>query len=330
MKPSKQVVSLFMLTGIGLFIALVIAVGIKSKVFSEKRYFYTLMADAQGLIGDPILTYKGLNIGRFDQFELTNSSDIKAEFYVYEKYAHLVTNSSVIVRSHNILLTDVASFTLRQTVLNSVPLQVNEEVHFHTSAIGQHLLKASNTELESDKLASLIRDLTLLINDLRVGQGDNETTSLPQALTQINLLMQESTGLVQQLNESNFTQSLNITVSKANTLLDGLQSKLGQVDSTLSSVENTLKAYQSPESLIDHATDGNMPLLLDSTQKNMHYIEGILEQVHNERQHIGLLMLQSNKALQDLNKTLKAVKANPLLKSAFPLEVTEPQIEVDQ
>ncbi|AWB68004.1 hypothetical protein C2869_16930 [Saccharobesus litoralis] len=329
MRPSNRVVNLFILTGISLFVALFVAVSIKSKVFSQKIYYYTEMADAFGLVGEPLLTFKGVDIGRFTEFDFDQQNNIKAKFFVYEKYQHLVTHGSVLVRNQNVLLTDVATFKLLQTQSNTGLIEANQLVPFHTSPLGRVYLAQSEQALETDKLAALLADIKLLVGELRV--GNNETTvGLPQMITQLTHVLAESKQFITQLNQQNTIENLNQTIGQAQAVMNQLSASVTKVDSTLTSVDQLLAVYQQPNKIIEQATGGKLPEVLESAEQNLQYVEGILQQVHAERQHIGLLMLQSNKALQELNKTLKAVKSNPLLKSAFPVESFEPQIEVSQ
>jgi phospholipid/cholesterol/gamma-HCH transport system substrate-binding protein len=93
---ASQIVGVFLLVAIGLFVFILISMGANQRWFARNYYYYSTFASARGLsVGMPI-EFKGFQIGKITDIELTEDNDVRATFYIEDRYVDNVHEDSIL------------------------------------------------------------------------------------------------------------------------------------------------------------------------------------------------------------------------------------------
>lgn len=93
---ASQVVGVFLLVAIGLFVFILISMGANQRWFARNYYYYSTFSSARGLsVGMPI-EFKGFEIGKITDIELTEDNEVRTTFYVEDRYIEKVHENSIL------------------------------------------------------------------------------------------------------------------------------------------------------------------------------------------------------------------------------------------
>lgn len=78
------------------FIVMSVIILLNNNSLEKKVYLKTKISNALGIETHPSIIFKGFEIGRVTNFNFDDNLDVDVNFFVYEKYAKLINNKSII------------------------------------------------------------------------------------------------------------------------------------------------------------------------------------------------------------------------------------------
>ena len=99
-----------------------------------------------------------------------------------------------------------------------------------------------------------------------------------------------------------------------------------------------LGEYENPANIIARATENKLPKIIDkvdgmidNVDVNLIYLQGILKEVHAQREQLAIAIISLNNTLSMFDKTLQGVNNNPLFKGGIePENKADYSIEVNE
>lgn len=131
-------------------------------------------------------------------------------------------------------------------------------------------------------------------------------------------------GIVNKINELLDSLDRENTPEKISKLLKLTNGLLGETKRTIASYN----AVQTPE-----AKDKVMLIIkktnkgIDSVNKNLEYLKGILKVIHNNKDEIAPILLKTNRTLDDASDTLEGINNNPLIRGGIRKNNKEIRLE---
>ena len=97
----------FVSIAIASFLMMLVFILLNNNSFEKKIHLKTKISNALGIETHPPIIFKGFEIGRVTSFDFDDNLDVNVNFFVYEKYAKLINNKSIVHSVRNYLLTGI-------------------------------------------------------------------------------------------------------------------------------------------------------------------------------------------------------------------------------
>ena len=121
------------------------------------------------------------------------------------------------------------------------------------------------------------------------------------------------------------------TIVKADKAIANVNAFLKNADEIAMHADNMIGKYEDPADIIARVTNNKLPDVIDKVDVNLIYLQGILKEVHSQREQIAIAIISLNKTLSIVDKTLEGVNNNPLLKGGIePENKADTSIEVNE
>ena len=114
--------------------------------------------------------------------------------------------------------------------------------------------------------------------------------------------------------------------TKLNKVLEDLtnQKTVIKIDETIETlnlvlmrVEELLEAQHEKQGIVGRAGGESVNKILQSIERSMIYVEDTMKTLHENKKNISPIIINANKAIKNLNDTLKGVNNNPLIKGGI-------------
>ena len=93
---NRNYVYTFLLIAASSFCIMTVIILLNNNSLEKKVFLKTKITNALGIESHPSIIFKGFEIGKVTDFSFDESLDVKVEFYVYEKYAKLLSSNSIV------------------------------------------------------------------------------------------------------------------------------------------------------------------------------------------------------------------------------------------
>jgi hypothetical protein len=121
------------------------------------------------------------------------------------------------------------------------------------------------------------------------------------------------------------------TILKADNAISNVNAFLENADEIAMHANNMIGKYEDPADIINRVTNNKLPEVIDKVDVNLIYLQGILKEVHSQREQLAIAIVSFNKTLSALDKTLEGFNNNPLLKDGIePENKVGTSIEVNE
>lgn len=294
----ERFAGLFVLTALGMGIALVLAVAIQRGVFQSKVELQTVLATADGLREGTTVSMQGLRVGQVTHIELVSQSEVFVKFKMNREYFDKVREDSVVR-------------VLRPFIIGEKILDIS---------VGSQ--EASAVQ----ELASVPSLPTTDIMDLMSGRALSPYFDLMGKMAENLKFVAESfldpkrsQAMVKMFDDlSPLIRNASSMTKEANSLLKGVNrdQQLVKVVGNLVAITNEVNralpqiAKESPEMLVHLAKIAkNMAVLTDEVQKTLPMMQKLAPEIPKA----------SERALEALDQTvvtLKALQKSFLLRSS--------------
>ncbi|MFT5665222.1 MAG: ABC-type transporter Mla subunit MlaD [Gammaproteobacteria bacterium] len=304
-KHTDRLVLIFVIFGFLLLVAFSALVLIKNKTFTNRLYYITFLDSASGLSSNPPIFFKGLPIGRIEDFELvSDTNEIRVKFYIYEDYTNKIIKYAVISRIENALLGANNEYEILLPKLDSTTqperLPEGELVPFIQTDLGQAYAKKGQIEQKQNSIDSVLSSVNSVLINLQK-ESDSETGELFVILQKFSTIADSLVALSHEAETSQIIPE----VQKA--ILD-LQSAIASADSTINETKTTIENanrvaqhvdrllvyYENPAQIISTVTENRIPKTIDN-------LDALLGNANSAVQHVDRLLVPYENPAQILS-----------------------------
>ncbi|MBU0561818.1 MAG: MCE family protein [Bacteroidetes bacterium] len=300
----------------GIFITLIM---LDKKIFTEKYYFKTQFADAAGLSSSTPILFRGFNIGRIDDFHLTDENNVEAEFIIYEGFQNKIVKHSALNKSID-PISNASSLTFLEGPDRDAVLPEGSFIPSINSEEGAKLLASGKIEKKGNLLYNILTNLDNTLEVLSVKDSANQNV-LKITIASLNVLVKNLSSVMGKLNS--LADNANVLVEDNNSTLnqaliniavlaDDIKESNKVLKSGLVHLDTLIVAYSNPGGLIKDIIDssgtltGNAGILLEQSAE-------LATTINKEAYKLPVLLNNLNTALRELNLTLEAINTSPLL-----------------
>jgi ABC-type transporter Mla subunit MlaD len=337
-KNTNKLVTTFVIIGIMLLIAFTTLVLIKNKTLTDKVHFKTILDHAGGLSSSPPIYFKGIQIGRIEDFRLdAETNNILVSFYVYKNYANKVVKYAVISRVESLLPGTSNEYELLLPKQSLIPsLEILPEgalVPFIQTDQGKTYAEKGGILIQLNSIESILAKINDVLMNLQresnVKTGEvfvilNKLSSISDVFLGMSEQMRDAQLIAEFKQTASDLQSLikntDDTIQRANLAVRETTSLLRKANKVTNHTDSLLKNYEDPVSIISQVSENKMPELIRKANTNLDYLEGILKEIYQQREDLAKTAATLNNTLTKFDKTLQGVNSNPLIKDGIQPE----------
>ena len=341
-KYTDRLVITFVIMGFVLLIGFSALVMIKNKTLTNKVYYQTILDEATGLSSKPPIYFKGFQIGRIDEFELDSATNnILVKFYVYENYSDKIIKYAVISRIENLILGTSNQYEIllptQELISQLEPLEEGGLVPFYNSEMGQEYARKGKIAVKFDSIESILTSVNNILLNLQK-ESDSEAGAIFQILEKFSTIADSLQKMADQAEKEQLIPEFKKTLVALQAMIDRSDAVFARAEIAITNLDEAAKhadtvlvAYENPAEIIANATDHKLPNMIDNVDVNLVYIQGILKEVHLQREQLAEAIILLNKTMATFEKTLQGVNSNPLLKDGIEADnKTENDIEINE
>ncbi|MCK9556636.1 MAG: hypothetical protein PHQ78_02905 [Candidatus Cloacimonetes bacterium] len=337
LKHTHQIVLAFIIIPVMVLILTIVSIAIRQNLFEKRFHFITDLENAIGISAQTPVLYKGFEIGRIDEFSLSEDGSISVDFYVLKRYRHLMVESSVIYRT-TIPITNKTTLEYVRAPGAQELLEENSRIPSTDFPEGRALLKIYSPK-SSDPIAMIVENIGLLTSEINkddnadkgalmriLVHAANVSEKAEETLDLLNINLQEMSTLTANLNRDNNADS-GVVLRIVNNVADISESLSGQTDeleTLIASVNLAAANYANPDSLAIKMLDPTGEVLIAPLSASLQALSGTLQETEKimgslSRSNPELLLMINNlnQTLDRANKTLEALNNNPLLRKGI-------------
>ncbi len=337
MRHTRQVVFLFIAVPLIILIMAVVFVALKQNMFEKRYYYYTALQDAIGISTQTPILYKGFEIGRIRDFNLTDNGEIRIQFYVLKSYNKIMMTDGVISRTNN----PITGRTLLEYIDNpdsSTPLLDGGYIISTDFPEGKVLFRKISPRA-GDAISSIVDNINSLTFELNRDNNPDKgsifrilvnladmsgkaTENMRQIETVLNELLDFSVNLNRDHNAD--AGSIFRILNTVADITEVTKRQMVQIDSILVSVNRITRNYENPDSLIVRMIDPsgqNLVLPIRNTiislDANLEETRKLLSTLNRNSPELLVLINNLNATLSQAQKTLEGINNNPLIRSGI-------------
>ncbi|MFO8063142.1 MAG: MlaD family protein [Spirochaetota bacterium] len=322
---ASQIVGIFLLVALGLFVFILISMGANQRWFAKNYYYYSTFSSANGLsVGMPV-EFKGFNIGKITDIELTADNEVRATFYIEDTYIEKVNENSILRLVTNPLgLGGGLIFHQGRTAGEPIP-EYSYIPSWNTKEA--RFLVERNEVIVPRNQDPINRILTQL--DPLLENANRVLVSLDTAMLQISgTLTGESSGPVTDI------------LAEAEASISQLETVIANVDTITANVAVASEEMRDPTGLATRLVDpkGSFETFLDDDNAIYREVEYMLEGLNEsvaQLEELSRFANDSTPQLSDLleegretlttgQDVLEGLKNNPFLRGGIPQRVEQP------
>ncbi|MFP3958685.1 MAG: MlaD family protein [Spirochaetaceae bacterium] len=322
---ASQVVGVFLLVAIGLFVFILISMGANQRWFARNYYYYTTFTSARGLsVGMPI-EFKGFQIGKITDIELTEENDVRATFYIEDRYMDKVHENSIIRLVSNPLGLG-GGLLFHQGREPTDPIPEYSYIPSWDTKEARYLVERNEViaPRSQDPVNELLTQLEPILDN-----ANRVLVSLDTAMVEIaGTLSGDSRGPM-----SDILREADATLAQLETVLENL-------DTITANLAVASEEMRDPTGLATRLVDpkGSMQTFLDDGNRIYDEVEQILSGVNESVERLeelsrfasdstpqlaGLLE-EGRRTLDSGQDVLEGLRNNPLLRGGIPTRIDQP------
>ncbi len=336
-KHTRQVVFLFITIPAVLLIMAVVFVALKQNMFEKRFYYYTALQDANGVSTQTPILYKGFEIGRISEFNLTDKGEIQIKFYVLKRYTRIMLDDSVISRTNN----PITARTLLEYVENpesNTPLADGSTILSTDFPEGRALFRKISPR-SVDAISAIIDNVYNLTAELNRDDNADKgaifrilttvadvTEKTEESMAQIEAILREMNAFVTNLNRDHNADEGSIfrILNTVADITEKVDRQMAGIDSLMQTANRTARNFENPDSLAVRMIDPTGKNLIQPIKATIETLNAnlgetylLLNTLNRNNPELLLLINNMNETLANAKKTLEALNNNPLLRSGI-------------
>lgn len=337
LKHTRQIVIAFIIIPVVVLILTVVSIAIRQNMFEKRYHFFTDLENAIGISAQTPVLYKGFEIGRIQEFTLSEDGSILVDFYVLKRYRDLMVSSGVIYRT-TIPITNKTTLEYVRAPGAQDLLEEGSSIPSTDFPEGRALLKIYSPK-SSDPIAMIVENIGILTSE--INKDDNEdkgalmrilvhaanvSEKAEVTLELLNSNLQEMNTLTANLNRDNNADA-GVVLRIVNNFADiseSLASQTDELEQLIGSANLAAANYANPDSLAVKMLDPTGEMLFAPLSASLHALSGTLQETEKIMGSLSrsnpemLLMINNlNEALDRANQTLEGLNNNPLLRKGI-------------
>lgn len=268
MERGKKLVLLFSISGIAILLFFTGLLAYRNKLFVGKSNYYTLIEDAHGLSALPWVYYKGFEVGRVTNFDLSKDNRIEVKFYIYNEFTERLRKYSVLVVNRNPLTNDVSEFKLIIPEEGDSPelLPEDELIPDWSSRTGKDYLTKGKTVVDEDGVAGVLAKTNEILQ-LFIDEKTNE--KIHEIIVTTGKILENADKAIISFDPASGSyqgNQIQALMEKANGSMEHLLQSMGYIKETLE---------------VLHRSRTSIAPLLMNTNKTMERAQDTLEGINN-------------------------------------------------
>lgn len=337
LKHTRQIVLMFITIPSFVLVMALVFIAIKQNMFEKRFHYFSTLENANGISTQTPVLYKGFEIGRVHNFELSPSGTIKLEFYILKRYKHIMVDSSVLYRTTN-PITNRTTLEYIKNPEKGNPLPEGSNIPSTDFAEGRTLLRQYSPK-SSDPIAAIIENIGILTSELNNDNNADKgalmrilvsvadaSVKADQTLDLLNQNLAELSILTANLNRDN-NPDAGVVLRIMNNVANISQSVAGQtkeIERLIKTANQAATNYADPDSLILKMIDPTGVKLIEPLSSSLYQLSGslgelqlILGSLARSNPEMMLMINNLNDTLSKASKTLEAVNNNPILRGGI-------------
>jgi len=337
LKHTQNIVLAFIIIPVVVLILTIVSIAIRQNLFESRYRFSTSLENAIGISAQTPVLYKGFEIGKVQNFQLSDDSSILVNFYVLKRYRHLIRGSSVIYRT----TIPITNKTTLEYVRDPIDAELLEEGSFIPSTDfpeGRALLRILSPKT-SDPIGMIVENIGILTSELNnddnadkgalmriLVNAANISEKADTTLTLMNANLKELMTLSENLNRDHNSDA-GVILRIVNNVADISQSIAGQaqnLEAMIASLSVAAGNYAYPDSLVMKLIDPTGEVLIAPLSESLYALSGTLTETEKivgslSRANPELLLIINNlnETLIQATQTLEALNNNPILRKGI-------------
>jgi phospholipid/cholesterol/gamma-HCH transport system substrate-binding protein len=333
-------VGLFVVLAVTAAVLVVVLMGANQRWFASNYSYRSRFDTARGLAVDMAITFKGFEIGKVTDIELTEDNFVDVIFYVQDTYLDKVTDDSILQLTSSPIGLG-GGLVFHQGARETPPLPEDSFIPSWGSPEGRRLREAGRVAVnrEEDAVARLLENVNVVLATL-----DSTLTSVDGALAgtaqgPMTDILLGINDLVTSLEASTEDLGRSVSTSVAG-LGRSISSTLAEIDAVVANLEQTSAALADPTGIVPTLLDpkGSVATILDddnrlfesieatlaSLQTSVSELASIVEFLNETTPQISGLLEEGRRTLDTGQDVLEGVKNNPLIRRGVPPAAEQP------
>jgi len=248
-KRNRNYVYTFVSIAIASFFMMSVYILLNNNSLEKKVILTTKISNALGIETHPSIIFKGFEIGRVTSFNFDEDLDVNVEFFVYEKYAKLISDKSVVHPVRNPLTGIIIDLYVFSSYRNGSNLENGDHLASSESGRGRVIAQNYDIKIKEPGVNEVVRRFDVLLKEIEdqnivanlgfVSQKLKDTVHIVEG----EVLNFKSEGGVENVkgNLAEVSEKFNSLFYNVNELLGEFKGRTRSVSSTVDKAENVLE-----------------------------------------------------------------------------------------
>jgi phospholipid/cholesterol/gamma-HCH transport system substrate-binding protein len=339
-KFAQQIVGLFVVIAVAAAVVVLVLMGANQRWFARNYSYWSRFESARGLSVGMAITFKGFEIGKVTDVELTEDNHVDVSFYVQDTYLDKVTEDSVLQLTSSPIGIG-GGLVFHQGARKTEPKSEGSLIPSWESEAGRSLREAGRVAInrEEDAVARLLADVegVLATLDSTLSAVDGAITGtaagpVTDILVGVDELVASATATSKDLGSS--------VTGAVGGLERSVSATLAEIDQIARNLEQTSAALADPTGLVPRLLDpkGSVATLLDDDNRLYDSVESILASLtaavselnqivaflNETTPQISGLLEEGRQTLDTGQDVLEGIRNNPLIRRGVPQTREQP------
>lgn len=246
---NRNYVYTFVSIAIAAFVMMTIYILLNNNSLEKKIKLTTKISNALGIETHPSVIFKGFEIGKVTGFDFDDDLDVNVHFFVYEKYAKLITDKSIIHPVRNPLTGIIIDLYVFSSFRNGENLKEGDHLASSESGRGRVIAQNYEIKIKEPGVNEVVRRFDVLLKEIEeqkivtnlgyVSQKLKDSVHVIEGeLSKFNL---EGGGEKLKLNISDTTDRFNRLFINVNDLVGEFKGRNRSISSTVDKAENVIE-----------------------------------------------------------------------------------------
>lgn len=163
---NRNYVYTFLLIAFSSFFIMAIYILLNNNFLEKKIKLKTKVSNALGIESHPSVIFKGFEVGKVTDFNFDESLDVRVDFYIYEKYAKLISSNSVVHPVRNPLTGIIIDLYIFSSYKGEQGLENDSFLASSESGRGRVIAQNYNIKIKEPGVNEVVRRFDVLLREI--------------------------------------------------------------------------------------------------------------------------------------------------------------------